>query len=204
MYKYLIILLVAILLLISFNKEKSYVSKLSEPDTILAFGDSITYGFGAKNHESYPYLLAQSTNLKVINAGVNGDTSYDGLQRLPSLLEKNSIKLILLCFGGNDLLQKKSLDALKNNLKKMIQLAKAKNIDVVLISVPDVSLLGLNPLDLYDDLADEEDVELIEGLLSHVLSRSSLKSDYIHPNAKGYKYIADEIHTHLKSNKWIQ
>lgn len=204
MYKYLIILLVAILLLISFNKEKSYVSKLSESDTILALGDSITYGFGAKNSESYPYLLAQSTKLKVINAGVNGDTSFDGLQRLPALLENNSIKLLLLCFGGNDLLQKKSLPQLKSNLKKMIQIAKAKNINVILISVPNVSLLGLNPLDLYDELADEEDVELIEGLLSHVLSRSSLKSDYIHPNAKGYKYIADEIHTHLRSNKWIK
>jgi len=204
MHRYLVILLLAILLLISFNKEKSYVSRLNKSDTILAFGDSITYGFGVEHNENYPYLLTKSTNINIINAGINGDTSDDGLQRLPDLLQDNSIKLILLCFGGNDLLQKKSLTQLKSNLKKMIHLAKAKNVNVILISVPDVSLLGLNPLDLYDELANEEDVELVEGLLSHVLSRSSLKSDYIHPNAKGYKYIADEIHTHLKSNKWIK
>lgn len=204
MYKYLIILLIAILLLISFNKEKSYVSKLKKTDKILAFGDSISYGFGVEHHQSYPYLLSQSTNLNVINAGVNGDTSADGLQRLPALLQDSSIKLILLCFGGNDILQKQPLDEIKNNIREMIQMAKAKNIDVVLISVPNVSLLGLNPLDLYDELSDEEDVELIEGLLSHVLSRSSLKNDYIHPNHLGYKYMADEIHLYLKSNKWIK
>lgn len=180
------------------------MSKLNKSDTILAFGDSITYGFGAKHNESYPYLLAQSTNMNVINAGVNGDTSSEGFQRLPTLLENDSIKLILLCFGGNDILQKQPLKDIKNNLKKIIQIAKAKNIDVLLISVPDVSLLGLNPLDLYDELAEEEDIELIEGLLSHVLSRSSLKSDYIHPNSLGYKYLADEIYEHLKSNKWIK
>ncbi len=204
MYKYLIVLFLVIILFISFNKEKPYVNKLKQSDTILAFGDSITYGFGSKRDESYPYLLAESTKLRVINAGVNGDTSKEGLARLPSLLDDNSIKLLLLCFGGNDLLQKKSTDELKKNLKQIIQLAKAKNISVILISVPDLSFLGLNPLDLYKELSEEEDVELIEGLLSHVLSHSSLKSDYIHPNSLGYKYIADGIYTHLKSHRWIE
>jgi len=203
MLKYLTIVLIIFILLISFKKESQEVNRLNKRDTILAFGDSITYGFGVNDNESYPYLLSQLTNHKIINAGVNGDTSQEGLERLPYLLKDDSIKLILLCFGGNDIIQKQSLSSLKSNIKKMIQLAKAKNIDVVLISVPNVSLFGLDPLDLYDEIADEEDIELIEGLLSHVLGRSSLKSDYIHPNSKGYKYIADEIHTHLKSNKWI-
>ena len=203
MLKYLTIILIIIVLLISFKKETSEVNRLNKTDTILALGDSITYGFGVDTKESYPYLLSQLTNHKIINAGVNGDTSQEGLERLPYLLKDDSIKLILLCFGGNDIIQKQSLSSLKSNIKKMIQLAKAKNIRVVLISVPDVSLFGLDPLDLYDELADEEDIELIEGLLSHVLSRSSLKSDYIHPNSKGYKYMADEIYEHLKSNKWI-
>ena len=203
MYKYLALLLVAIVIFISFNKERSYVSKLNKTDTILTFGDSITYGFGANNYESYPYILSQLTDKKVLNAGVNGDTSAQGVQRLSSLLENDSIKLILLCFGGNDIIQKQPLSELKSNLKKMIQMAKAKNINVILISVPNLSLFGLDSLDLYDEIAEEEDVELIKGLLAHVLSKSSLKSDYIHPNSKGYRYIADEIYKHLKSNKWI-
>ncbi len=203
MLKYLIAVLIIFILLISFKKESAEVSKLKNRDTILAFGDSITYGFGADNSQSYPYLLSQSTNHKVINAGINGDTSQDGLRRLPALLKDDSIKLILLCFGGNDIIQKQPLSTLKSNIKAMIQMAKAKNISVVLISVPNVSLFGLDPLDLYDEIADEEDIELVEGLLAHVLGRSSLKSDYIHPNAKGYRYIADEVSIYLKSNNWI-
>ena len=177
--------------------------KLNPTDKILAFGDSITYGYTESENESYPYLLSQSTNTQVINAGINGDTSQEGLQRLPALLEDNSIKLILLCFGGNDILQNIPLGELKNNLKKMIQLAKAKNVDVILISVPKVSDLGLSSMNLYSTVAKEENVELMDDLLVHILSRSSLKNDYIHPNAKGYRYMADQIFKHLKSNKWI-
>ena len=203
MLKYLLIILAIIGLIFFFKKETPEVIKLNPTDKILAFGDSITYGYGESENESYPYLLSQSTNTQVINAGINGDTSQDGLQRLPALLEDNSIKLILLCFGGNDILQNLPLGELKNNLKKMIQLAKAKNVDVILISVPKVSALGLSSMNLYSTVAKEENVELMDDLLVHVLSRSSLKNDYIHPNAKGYRYMADQIFKHLKSNKWI-
>ena len=203
MLKYLLIILAIIGLIFFFKKETPEVIKLNPTDKILAFGDSITYGYTESENESYPYLLSQSTNTQVINAGINGDTSQDGLQRLPALLEDNSIKLILLCFGGNDILQNLPLGELKNNLKKMIQLAKAKNVDVILISVPKVSDLGLSSMNLYSTVAKEENVELMDDLLVHILSRSSLKNDYIHPNAKGYRYMADQIFKHLKSNKWI-
>ena len=202
--KYLIIVLAIIALIFSLKKETPEVITLNPSDSILAFGDSITYGYGESTQESYPYLLSQLTNNRVINAGLNGDTSRDGLQRLPALLEDSSIKLILLCFGGNDILQKQPLSELRDNLKTMILMAKAKNINVVLISVPKVSLLGLSSLDLYSTVADEENIDLMDDVLVHVLSRSSLKNDYIHPNAKGYKYMADEIYAHLKSENWIQ
>lgn len=204
MLKYLLIVLAIIGLIIFFKKEPSEVIKLNSTDKILAFGDSITYGYGESENESYPYLLSQITKTQVINAGINGDTSRDGLQRLPALLEDSSVRLILLCFGGNDILQKVPLSELKSNLKKMIQLAKARNIDVILISVPKISSLGLSSLALYSTVADEENIELMDDVLVHVLSRSSLKNDYIHPNAKGYKYMAEEIHEYLKSENWIK
>ncbi len=204
MLKYLLIVLAIIGLIIFFKKEPSEVIKLNSTDKILAFGDSITYGYGESENESYPYLLSQITKTRVINAGINGDTSRDGLQRLPALLEDSSVRLILLCFGGNDILQKVPLSELKSNLKKMIQLAKARNIDVILISVPKISSLGLSSLALYSTVADEENIELMDDVLVHVLSRSSLKNDYIHPNAKGYKYMAEEIHEYLKSENWIK
>ena len=204
MLKYLLITLSIIALILFFKEETPKVIKLNSTDKILAFGDSITYGYGESTNESYPHLLSQSSNIKVINAGLNGDTSSDGLKRLPALLEDTSIKLMLLCFGGNDILQKKPLAELKSNLHKIIQMAKKKNIDVILISVPKVSLMGLSSMNLYSTVAKEENIELMDDLLTHVLSRSSLKNDYIHPNAKGYRYMADEIHEHLKSENWIQ
>ena len=204
MLKYLLIVLAIIALIFFFKKETPEVIKLNSTDKILAFGDSITYGYGESENKNYPYLLSQSTNIQVINAGLNGDTSQEGLERLPALLEDSSIKLILLCFGGNDILQKVPLEKLKSNLKKMIQVAKKKNVDVILISVPKISSLGLSSLALYSTVADEENIEIMDDVLVHVLSRSSLKSDYIHPNAKGYKYMADEIHEYLKSENWIK
>lgn len=204
MFKYIFILLIGILLVISFTKESPKMNTLQTTDTVLALGDSITYGFGADTIQSYPYFLSQKTGLNIINAGVNGDTSEEGLARVPQLLHDKSIKLILLCFGGNDLLQKKSQADIKSNLKKMIHLAKMKNIPVILISVPNISVFGLQPLELYEELAEEENVELVEGLLTTILSRSSLKSDYIHPNAKGYKQMADEIYIHLQDKGWIK
>jgi len=204
MLKYLLIILTIVALILFFKKETPEVIKLNPTDKILAFGDSITYGYGESENRSYPYLLSQLTNTQVVNAGVNGDTSQEGLQRLSALLEDSSIKLILLCFGGNDILQKVPLTKLKSNLKKMIQIAKAKKVDVILISAPKISPLGLSSLALYSTVAKEEKVDLMDDLLVHVLSRSSLKNDYIHPNAKGYKYMSDEIYTHLKSNSWVK
>ena len=204
MLKYLLVFLTIIALIIFFKKENRELAKLNTADKILAFGDSITYGYGEDKDESYPYILSQISSTHIINAGINGDTSQEALQRLPALLEDSSIKLILLCLGGNDILQKRPLAELKSNLKKMVQMAKAKNIDVILISVPKVSLLGLSSLALYSTVADEENIELMDDVLVHVLSRSSLKNDYIHPNAKGYKYIANEIYEYLQSNNWVK
>ena len=203
MLKYLFIVLTIIALVVFFKEETPEVIKLNPTDKILAFGDSITYGYGESEKESYPSMLSKTINTQVINAGINGDTSQDGLERLPALLEDSSIKLILLCFGGNDMLQNVPLGELKSNLKKMIQMAKKKNIDVILISVPKISPLGLSSLPLYSTVATEENTELMDDILVHVLSRASLKNDYIHPNAKGYKYMADKILEHLKSKKWI-
>jgi lysophospholipase L1-like esterase len=201
--KYIIISVIIILAFFELNKSEIETVKLTQNDSILAMGDSLTYGFGADPKYSYPKRLSTLTNLNVINTGINGDTSQDGLRRLPSLLNDSSIKLMILCFGGNDILQKKSMVDLKDNLKKMITLAKAKNIDVLLISVPNISLFGLSSLELYEEVAEEENVHLISGLLADVLSQASLKSDQIHPNAQGYKVMSEKIFEALKEYGWV-
>ncbi len=119
---------------------------------------------------------------------------------LPQLLEDKSIKLMILCFGGNDIILRKSMSSLKQNLKTMIQMAKAENIEILLISVPNITLFGLSLLGIYGEVAEEEDIPLLSGILANILSQPSLKSDQIHPNALGYKKMADEIYNSLEEN----
>jgi len=202
--KYVIVAILIILALNILPKEHSKMSTLLPKDTILAVGDSLTYGHGASHDESYPALLSSLSGHKVINAGINGDTSDGGVQRLPELLEDKSITLMILCFGGNDILRRQSMDTLKNNLKTMIKMAKTKEIDVLLIAVPNLNLFGLTPLGLYEEVAEEEDVPLLSGVLADILGNPALKSDQIHPNALGYKQMANKIYKSLVENGWIE
>ncbi len=180
------------------------VSALQPGDSILAFGDSITYGYGAKPGESYPAVLASMTGLRVINAGINGETSGEGLARLPKLLGDDSIRLMILCSGGNDILQRRSREELKSNLERMIALAKAKGIDVVLIGVPEFGIFGLSSLPLYKEVAREENVAYMPSLLPDILGDRSLKTDYVHPNAAGYRTMAEKIFERLRETGYLQ
>ena len=136
--KYLIGGIVLILLLLNFTTKENTTMTQTRHDSILAFGDSLTYGFGANPDESYPTLLSHMTGLRVINAGVNAETSAEGLQRLAPLLEDPSVSVMILFFGGNDMMQGKPLSQLKHNLKVMIDKAKSKGIKVLLVSVPNI------------------------------------------------------------------
>jgi lysophospholipase L1-like esterase len=195
--KYMPIPIAVILILFTFFQKETNIQALNSQDSILAFGDSLTYGYNAKPSESYPSILSLLSHHRVINAGIPAENSHDGLKRLPALLEDESIKLMILFFGGNDIMQGLSMESLKSNLKTMIHMAKEKNIEVLLISVPNLSLFRLSPLGLYEEVADEENVPLLSGMLADIISKPSLKSDQIHPNALGYKIMAEKIYEKL-------
>ena len=202
--KYILAAVAIALILLTFTKKDYAIQTLHPQQSILAFGDSLTYGYNAAPSESYPAVLSAMTGLNIINAGILGETSGEGLRRLPQSLNDPSITLMILCMGGNDMMQQISTDILKQNLKSMIKLAKAKKIDVLLISVPRLTPFGLSAMDIYEEVAKEENVPLLSGLLSDILSEPSLKSDQIHPNAAGYKEMAQEIFETLKAFGWIE
>ncbi len=202
--KYIIITIAIILIFLILTQKDSSIRALNPQDTILTFGDSLTYGYGVNRAESYPSKLASLTGRHVLNEGVNGDTSTDGLRRLEKILDNKSIKLMILCLGANDIIQRQSISTLKANLKTMIQLAKARNIQVLLISVPSFGLLGLTPLPLYEEVATEENIPLASGILADIQSQTSLKLDQVHPNALGYTQMAEKIYESLKENGLIK
>jgi len=189
--------LLIFILLSACGDDAPKLSMLSSDAVILAFGDSLTYGNGAKENESYPAVLGILSGRNVINAGISGETSKPGLQRLPALLEKHQPKLLILCHGGNDLLQKSDIGKMESNVRQMIQLAKDKNIPVVLLGVPKPGLF-LSSFEVYKKIADSTDVIFLEKLLPEVLGDKSLKSDTVHPNKEGYQVMAETIYSVLQ------
>jgi lysophospholipase L1-like esterase len=171
--------------------------KLADNATILAFGDSLTHGNGAREGESYPAVLQQLTGRKVINAGISGEESEAGLNRLPATLALHNPQLLILCHGGNDLLRKKDINKMESNIRSMIQLAKDKNIAVVMLGVPKPGLF-LSSFEVYKTIAESMDIIFIEDLIPDVLGDNALKSDTVHPNKEGYRVMGESIYAVLK------
>lgn len=191
--------LAVFLLLIKEDGSHQPYSPLKQDAVILAFGDSLTYGYGVKSGFSYPSQLAAKTGLKVINAGISGEESSEGLQRLQGVLKQNP-DIVILCHGGNDILRKHSLLQLKNNLLAMIDMIHKNGAKVLLVGVPDFGWLGFNTLPLYNEVAKERDVIFEEDTLGLIEADTALKSDRIHPNEKGYEMMADAFIEVLTDN----
>jgi len=187
------------LLLLAACERAPTLPKLASHDVILAFGDSLTHGTGASPDEAYPARLAQLSNRAVVNAGVPGETTAEGLQRLPALLAEHHPKLVLLCLGGNDMLRRVPSSETENNLRLMLQTLRASGAKVVLIGVPEPKIFGGAP-DFYEQLADEFALPYDGDTLNTVLKDNALKSDPIHPNAAGYEAIARQLADLLKES----
>ena len=167
--------------------------KLSANAVILAFGDSLTYGTGAQRNHTYPAVLAKLSGFKVINAGIPGEVTREGLARLPQVLEDVQPELMILCHGGNDLIRKTGEQAAAANLRAMIQLAQQQGISVILIAVPKPTVLLSEP-EFYMQIAEEFNIPILTGVLPKILRKASMKSDMIHPNSKGYQLLAESLY----------
>ena len=163
---------------------------LKKDAVILAFGDSLTYGYGVEPAFSYPSKLEEQLGVKVINAGVSGEDSSQGLKRLPKFL-KEKPDIVILCHGGNDILRRDSMQVLKNNLLDMVDMIEKSGAIVILVGVPDFSYKIFTPHSLYAEVAKEKNIIYEDKILPYIELRRNLKSDYIHPNKKGYEMMAD-------------
>ena len=168
------------------------LSRLGPGDVVVAFGDSLTYGTGAAEHESYPAVLGQLIGRTVVRAGVPGEVTAQSLRRLPAVLDEYQPRLVIVCLGGNDMLRKVNPAEIKRNLEVMLKELEQRRISAVLIGVPRPALLT-SAAGFYGELAQDFGVPYEGEVVTSVLYSSDLKSDPIHPNARGYRKIAEAL-----------
>ena len=187
--------LVVILLLLT-SCDRNRLTQMEDDGIILAFGDSLTVGVGTSPATAYPSILSELSGHAVINAGVSGETTSEGLGRWPEIIEQTAPQLIILLEGGNDILRNKNHQKIKQNLAEMIEYAQEKQIEVVLIGVPAKNIL-FSVAPFYNELAKEYSLIYSANLLPDLLRDANYKSDAIHLNEKGYHILAQSIHEML-------
>ncbi|MBI5275953.1 MAG: arylesterase [Burkholderiales bacterium] len=177
---------------------KARLPALPAGATVLALGDSLTFGTGTLPDKSYPAVLAAITGWNVVNAGVPGDVSARALARLPGLLQEHSPKLVLVSIGGNDFLRRMPSAETRANIRAICQQASAAGAQVVLIAVPEVSAVAaavrsLGDHAIFKEIAADLKLPLHPSGWAKVLSDPALKSDTIHANAQGYEAFARKL-----------
>ena len=179
--------------------ERPKLEHLASDAVVLAFGDSLTYGTGATEDESYPAELERLIGRRVVRAGVPGEVTAQALERLPQALDEHSPRLLLLCIGGNDFLQRLGTAQAEANVRAMVKLARSRGVDIVLIGTPEPGLT-LAPPAFFAAIAADFRLPYEDAAMTQVLRDNALKSDPIHPNARGYRVIAERLAERLKQS----
>ncbi len=190
-------------LLAACGRKAARYSTIPAGTSVLAVGDSLTFGNGAGADAAYPARLAGLTGWNVVNAGVPANTSAQARERLPKLLAEHQPRLVLLSIGGNDFLRQVPEAETRRHIDAMLDEIRAAGAQAVLIAVPRptvaAALLGaLDDHPLYGALAATHGVPLFASGWAEILSNASLKSDRIHANAAGYERFARELHGFLR------
>ena len=184
-------------LLAGCGREKSASRPVPPGSTVLALGDSLTYGTGATAETAYPAQLAGLTGWKVVNAGVPGETSAQALARLPGLLAENHPQLVIVSIGGNDFLRQLPASETRANVEAICRQALQSGAQVLLVAVPRASVMAalgqMTDHTLYAEVASQLKLPLQREGWGEVLAQEALRSDPIHANANGYAQFARSL-----------
>ncbi len=174
---------------------------------IVCFGDSITAGYGIDPGHSWPdglqqRLDAHGYNYRVLNFGVSGNTTKDGVSRLPQVLAAHP-QIVVVEFGGNDGLRGLPITSSRANIDQIIQTLQGAGIKVALVGIVMPPDYGPDYADAFKETfvlaAKKFNVPLFPFVLLHVYKvPGALQEDGIHPTAKGADIIADDMYDFLK------
>jgi acyl-CoA thioesterase-1 len=190
------------------SKRSSKAQALPAGSTVLALGDSLTSGVGAAADTAYPAVLQELTGWQVVNGGVSGDTTAQALARLPALLQEHQPALVIVSIGGNDFLRQMSPAGARDTIREIIRTARAGGAQVLLVGVPQVSLLAagtgrLGDHPMYAELAEELELPLHAEGRADVLSKPELRADTVHANAQGYRQFTEGLVQTLRKTGWL-
>ena len=195
MKKTLFFLLAAAILFLGYRifVSQPQVKKRSIPyDTIICFGDSLTFGTGAVPGMDYPSQLSKMILKPVINAGAPGDTTASALTRLQRDVLSRSPDMVLITLGGNDLKNGVAKDVAFKNLKRIVESIQGQGARVIIGGLR-FPLRDRGFARGYKDLADQTGAVLIPDIFKDIIGNRSLMSDPIHPNGNGYKIMAQRF-----------
>ncbi|MDB5188095.1 MAG: putative lipase, GDSL-type [Candidatus Kaiserbacteria bacterium] len=164
---------------------------------IVAFGDSLVYGTGSTQGHDFVSVLSQKVQQPITNMGRPGDTTAQGIARIPEVQALHP-RIVILLLGGNDYLQRVPMDTTFANLKTIISTFQKEGIIVVLLGVRGGVLVDhfASP---FADLASQTKSAYVSDVLDGLIGHKDLMSDEVHPNDIGYARIADKVYPVLKS-----
>ena len=164
----------------------------SAGETIICFGDSLTEGVGAGSGEDYPTVLSRHLAAPVLNAGVRGDTTAQALERISDAVLSRNPRLVVIFLGGNDFLRRVPLQETRKNLGEIVRRVQVQGAMVAIAGMR-LGLFSDEYAAVFEEIAQQFDAIYIPAVMKGILSDSALRSDPIHPNAAGYRLVAERI-----------
>src|SRR3989344_4541670 len=179
-----------------FSRSQNITNYPNDGKTIVAFGDSLVEGVGATPGNNFPALLSKKIRKPILNMGVPGDTSTDGLNRIDQVIRQDP-KIVLVLLGGNDFLRKVPIAETFKNIDDIVVELQKSGAVVVLLGIKG-GLFGDHYKDYFEEIAEKRGALYVPNVLSGLLGKNEFMSDAIHPNDAGYKKIADKIYPVLQ------
>lgn len=195
----IVFVILAIIFWFFFLKKDNYeiTNIKSQGSTIVAFGDSLVQGVGASEGKDFVSILSTMVGEPIINLGISGNTTIDGLNRIDTALERDP-KIVILLLGGNDYLKKIPMEETFDNLQKIVDKVHAKGSMVLLLGVRGGLFKDILK-DKFDEFAKKNKVAFVPNVLDGIIGEKELLFDSIHPNDAGYKKIVDKVEPVLRN-----